>query len=76
MKSIHIRNVPPRTLEALKRLAQSHRRSLQGELHVILERAARQAPPEEAAAKLDLVTVRTGGVGTWNRSEIYGDNGR
>ena len=39
MKSLHIRDVDPNILAALKRLAKSHRRSLQGELHTILERA-------------------------------------
>ena len=41
MTSIHIRDVAPETLQALKGLARSHHRSLQGELHTILERAAR-----------------------------------
>ena len=36
MKSLHIRNVDPNILAALKRLAKSHRRSLQGELHIPL----------------------------------------
>ena len=47
MSAIHITQVAPETLQALKRLARSHHRSLQGELRAILERAARMAPPKE-----------------------------
>ena len=76
MASIHIRNIPPATLDALKRLARSHHRSLQGELRVILERAALLAPPDEDTRRLDLVTVRTGHATLWNRDLIYGPEGR
>lgn len=48
MRAIHIRDVDPAMSTALKRLAKSHRRSLQAELRVILERAARTAPPLES----------------------------
>ena len=76
MKSVHIRDIEEATLAALKRLAKCHRRSLQGELHAILDRAARTAPPEEEAG-LDLITVETGSRSpTWSRSEIYDDQGR
>ena len=76
MTSIHIRHVAPETLHALKRLARSHHRSLQGELHAILERAARMAPPDEAVRTLTLVTVRTGRTSSWSRDELYGPDGR
>ena len=76
MSSVHIRNVAPETLHALKRLARSHHRSLQGELHAILERAARMAPPDDDVRTLDLVTVRTGNTIPWSRDEIYGSAGR
>ena len=76
MKSVHIRDIEEATLAALKRLAKCHRRSLQGELRAILDRAARTAPPEEEAG-LDLITVETGSRSpTWSRSEIYDDRGR
>ena len=76
MKSVHIRDVSPATLAALKRLAKSHRRSLQEELHAILERAARAAPPEEQA-DLSWHTVESGGRSpTWSRNETYDDRGR
>ncbi|MCY3564854.1 MAG: hypothetical protein OXH27_01595 [Gammaproteobacteria bacterium] len=76
MHSILIRNVPPNTLRALKRLARSHHRSLQGELRVILDRAAELAPAGDIAGSLELVTVKTKGSTSWSREEIYGDDGR
>ncbi len=76
MSSIHIREIDSNTLHALKRLARRHHRSLQGELHAILERAARMAPPDEEARMLDLVTVKTGHTTSWSRDEIYGTDGR
>ena len=76
MSSIHIREIASDTLHALKRLARSHHRSLQGELHAILERAARMAPPDEADRMLNLVTVKTGHTTSWSRDEIYGTGGR
>lgn len=75
MKSIHIRDITPETLAALKRLARQHHRSLQGELHALLERAARMAPPVQEEA-LHLNTVHTGHAGTFSRDGIYGDSGR
>ena len=76
MASIHITNIPPATLAALKRLARSHQRSLKGELRVILDRAALLAPPDDDTRTLDLATVRTGHATSWNRDEIYGSEGR
>ncbi len=76
MSSIHIRDVAPDTVDALKRLARSHHRSLQGELRAILQRAARMAPADEGARKLNLVTVRVGAATSWRREEIYGPDGR
>ena len=75
MNAVHITQIRPETVSALKRLARSHHRSLQGELRVILERAARMAP-EGAADELKLVTVKTGYTGSWRREEIYGADGR
>ena len=76
MKSIHIRNVPEDTLAALKRLARTRKRSLQGELHWILEEAARRAPGDHNTGLDSLVKVKAGG-GSWRREEIYvGSEGR
>ena len=76
MTSIHIRHVVPATLHPLKRLARSHHRSLQGELHAILERAAMLAPRVEAVRTLNLVTSRTGRKSSWSRDDVYGLDGR
>ena len=45
MKSVHITQVHPETINALKRLARSNQPSLQGELRAILERAASAPKP-------------------------------
>ncbi len=76
MSAIHIRDIDPETLAALKRLAKSHRRSLQGELLAILDQAARMAQPAEDEPPLDLITVSTGERSAWRREEIYGDQAR
>ena len=76
MKSILIRDLAPCTLEALKRLAKMHNRSLQGELHEIVTRAAEFAPPPDIERSFRIVTVRTGGESSWHREEMYGDAGR
>lgn len=75
MKSIHIRDVPDETVEALKRLARMHRRSLQGELKHLLERSAAFAKrPKSDEFKLNRVSI--GGKGKWSREEYYEDEGR
>ena len=76
MKSIHIRDLKEETLQALKRRAARHRRSLQKEMQVLLEDAASMAPPEHKE-KLSLKIVTTGNLkGQWSRNEIYSDDGR
>ncbi|MCA9778799.1 MAG: hypothetical protein KC800_18850 [Candidatus Eremiobacteraeota bacterium] len=72
MKSIHIRNVQPETLAALKRLAEFHHRSLQGELLHILEKAAVLAPPPQFA-ELQLNFVESGNSRPLGREDIYED---
>jgi plasmid stability protein len=76
MKAIHIRDVPEDTLSRLKSLAHSHHRSLQGELHAILEQAARLLPPAQESTRLKLATVHVGGESSWRREDVYGTNGR
>jgi plasmid stability protein len=76
MKSILIRNVNPETMSRLKRLARAHHRSLQGELHAILERAATQAPPAQARLPLALTLVDTGHAEPFTREGAYDDQGR
>ena len=75
MKSILIRDLPEQTLENLKRLAKYHHRSLQGELHFILEEVSERTPRHNPGS-LRIKTVNTGNQGTWNREEIYGDEAR
>ena len=75
MKSILVRNLPEQTLSRLKRLADYHHRSLQGELHYLLEEASRLAP-ESGSEKLRIHTVNTGNQGFWSREEVYGDEAR
>jgi plasmid stability protein len=72
MKSLHIRDVPEQTIERLKRRASQHHRSLQGELQMVLEEAAKQITFEERS-EFSLHTVRTQGVQDWSREGIYED---
>ena len=78
MKALHVRNVPEETLRGLKRRAARHRRSLQQELQVVLEQAARMLPEEEpAGSRLSLEIVHSGvREDRWNREGMYGDDGR
>lgn len=79
MKSLHIRNLDDKVLAGLKRRAVRHRRSLQKEIEVLLEDAARMSPPEEqleARPKFKLNVVSSGQSRTWSREDLYGDDGR
>jgi plasmid stability protein len=76
MPSIHIRDLPQKTLEALRRRAQAHHRSVQGELRAILDEAARAAPPPAGHPPVRLHQVEVGGDQRWTREELYGDDGR
>jgi plasmid stability protein len=75
MQALHIRDVPEHVVEALKRRAKLHHRSLQGELLVVLEEAAARAPAREEQP-LRLVFADAPGEGTWSREEIYDDDAR
>ena len=76
MSSILIRDIDDQTLSALKNLAERHHRSLQGELHYILEQASKLEKGDLINDELDLITVHTGHSGTWNREAIYENDGR
>lgn len=76
MKSLLIRNLDEQVLAALKRLAASNHRSLQGEVLHLLTRASRLAPGDEEISSLELITVATGRRKPFGREEIYGDDGR
>ncbi len=72
MKALHIRDMPGPTLDRLKRRARLHHRSLQGELHAILEDAAKIILPEDLS-EFALKTVKTSGKQDWSREGIYED---
>jgi plasmid stability protein len=72
MKSLHIRDVPEQTIERLKRRASQHHRSLQGELQVLLEEAAKQSVCG-GGSEFSLHTVRTQGNQDWSREGLYED---
>ena len=72
MKSLHIRDVPEQTIERLKRRASRHHRSLQGELQILLEEAAKQVVLGDTP-EFSLHTVRTHGNQEWSREGLYED---
>ena len=76
MSSIHIRNIEEQFLSSLKRLAKKHHRSLQGELHFILERASELDLNENMSEELNLITVNSGLKNSWHREDIYDADGR
>ena len=73
MKTIHIRDIDPEMLQRLKKLAEMHHRSMQGELKTIISAAVRKVPANEAAEDLDLVTVSTENQQPWKREDYYTD---
>ena len=76
MAAVHIRDVPDETLEALKRRARRHQRSLQGELRLILTSAAQVELAPERLPPLKLHFSTASPETNWSREEIYGDDGR
>ncbi len=75
MSAIHIRNVSPEILEALKRRAKRHHRSLQQELHLILKNIAEAEPAGTPVSPIRLHFSKAKTDSTWRREEIY-DDGR
>lgn len=78
MPAIHVRDVDDAVLEALKARAVRNRRSLQGEIRVILEQAAEEssAPRGTSKRRLRLRTVRVGAPVRYSRDVIYEDEQR
>ncbi|TVR54424.1 MAG: hypothetical protein EA425_01990 [Puniceicoccaceae bacterium] len=80
MKSLHIRHIDDHVLDALKRRARRHRRSLQKEVESLLADAARMVPPDAGELNNPLASIRTVSTGrremTWSRESYYGDDGR
>jgi len=64
MAQVLVRDIDPEVIETLKKRAHRHRRSLQGELKVILEDAARKASRvslDEFLAQAKAIRERTAG---------------
>jgi plasmid stability protein len=76
MKSILVRGLSPQVVAALKRRAEMHHRSLQGELRVIIEDAARLVPPTSGFPRLDLVLSASTNQGDFVREDFYDERGR
>ena len=76
MTAIHVRNVPEPVVTALRERAARHGRSMQQEVHNILEAAATAPPSLETPQPIRLTTVRTASTSTWDREGIFGSAGR
>jgi len=76
MKAIHIRDVDSLVLKRIGQLARHHRRSMQAELRVILEEAARRAEVLETDTGDDLIIVQGPSAGNYGRQELYTDDAR
>jgi plasmid stability protein len=75
MPAIHVRDLDDAVVDALKARAAKNRRSLQGEVKLILEVAAAENQGSRVG-KLRLRTVKVGGKSSFSRREIYEDDGR
>lgn len=75
MPGLNIRDLDGSVLEALKRRAKRHHRSLHGEIHAILEEAAAVVPPDKSRHSLHLVFAEkpAGEQADWGRDSIYDD---
>lgn len=76
MPAVHVRDVPPEVLTALKRRARRHHRSLQGELRELLASVAREERRDEPVPALALRFSSAAPTTSWGREEIYDDDGR
>jgi plasmid stability protein len=76
MKALHIRDVDALVIQRIGMLARLHRRSMQAELRVILEEAAKRA---EAMTDVDddgLILVSAEPLSRYGRKDIYADDAR
>jgi plasmid stability protein len=76
MPAVHVRNVPEETVARLKERAALHGRSLEAELRLVLDDAARTQPQVRRRRRpLDeSLMVNTGIVESFDRHDIYGDD--
>lgn len=76
MTELHIRGVPEETIAAIKRRAARRGVSVQQELREALERIADEPSEGSQGRELQLITVETGRTESFDRSELYDDDGR
>jgi plasmid stability protein len=76
MAAVHVRNVPEQVLEALKRRAARHERSLQRELRHVLCAIAEEEPSAAPLPPIELRLSDARPASSWRREEFYGDDGR
>lgn len=76
MPALHVRDVPEPVIVALKARAKRHGVSMQHELRRVLAEAAEATSTATPVEPLNLVTASSNGTSTWNRDDMYGDDGR
>ncbi len=77
MPRIHAGNLPPGTLDAVKRRTAARTRSRENDIPPVVARAASEAPPRAGCCPpIRLQQVEVGSVRSWSREELYGDDGR
>lgn len=76
MPAIHVRNIPTDVVEALKRRAARHERSLQRELRHLLCQIAEREPSGAPWLPIELTLSDAAPATSWRRDEIYEDDGR
>jgi plasmid stability protein len=76
MKALHIRDVDALVIQRIGMLARLHRRSMQAELRVILEEAARKAQAIGVEDDDSLVMVAAEASARYGREDIYADDAR
>ena len=76
MPALHIRDVPERTVAAIKRRAARHGHSVQQELREVLDTAAAEPVAGARPRRLNLRTVATGRTAPFDRAGFYDDDER
>lgn len=74
MPALHVRDLDDAVLAALKERAARNRRSLQGEVRIILEDAAGRSARAPIRRRLRLRTVSVGRPRAYTRDVIYEDD--
>jgi plasmid stability protein len=71
MGAVYVRDLSDETIAAMKERAARNGRSMQKELHEVIENAAAEPLPRRRRGPLNIVTVNTGNTGSWDRGDIY-----